>query len=50
MSLILIRGIYGVSFRGFPELSWLLGYPGVFVTVPVIAGAMLVYFRRRGWW
>jgi magnesium transporter len=50
MPLTLIRGIYGMSFGMIPELSWLLGYQGVVVSMSVISGAMLIYFRRRGWW
>lgn len=50
MPLTLITGIYGMNFRVFPELSWRFGYPGVVGVMAAIAVAMLVYFRRRGWW
>ncbi len=50
MPLTLITGIYGMNFRVLPELSWRFGYPGVVAMMAAIAAAMLVYFRRRGWW
>jgi magnesium transporter len=47
--LTFIVGVYGMNFDHMPELRWHYGY---FVTLGVmllIAIAMLIYFRRRGW-
>lgn len=44
-----IAGIYGMNFEFMPELSWRWGYPLVWVVFLVIAGAMLLFFRRRKW-
>jgi magnesium transporter len=47
--LTLITGVYGMNFQHMPELAWPLGYPLVWVVMLAIAGAMLLYFRRKKW-
>jgi len=45
----LIAGIYGMNFRGMPELRWQFGYP---MAIALMAGAAIglyVSFKRRGW-
>jgi magnesium transporter len=32
-----------------PELRWPLGYPMVWLIFLVIAGSMILFFRRRRW-
>jgi len=32
-----------------PELNWYWGYPVFWLVIVVIAGALLVFFRRRDW-
>ncbi len=49
MPLSFIVGIYGMNFRYMPELGWRWGYPLVLVVMAAIAGAMLMYFRRKKW-
>ncbi len=49
LPLHLIAGIYGMNFEHMPELGWKYGYPAVLVLMAVIAGSLLVLFRRRGW-
>ena len=49
MPLTLITGWYGMNFRYMPELSWKLGYAGVFVLCIVIAVALIMFFRRKKW-
>jgi len=49
-----LAGLYGMNFdRGsrwnMPELGWALGYPALLVTMAVIAGGLILYFKRRGW-
>jgi magnesium transporter len=47
--LTFIVGIYGMNFTNMPELHAPWGYPGVMILMGVIAGGMLLYFRRKGW-
>jgi magnesium transporter len=45
----LIAGIYGMNFRGMPELRWQFGYP---MALGMMAGAAIglyVTFKKRGW-
>jgi len=47
--LTFIAGIYGMNFEYMPELGWGWGYPAVWVVMLSLAGALLLYFRRRDW-
>ena len=47
--LTFVAGVYGMNFRRMPELEWRYGYPLVMVLMAAMAGAMVVYFARRGW-
>lgn len=53
--LTFIAGIYGMNFDpaasplNMPELAWYWGYPAALAVMALIAGGMLVYFRRRKW-
>jgi len=53
--LTFIVGVYGMNFKqdagpwSMPELSWPYGYLMVWVIMFSIAGSMLAFFRRRGW-
>jgi magnesium transporter len=47
--LTFIAGIYGMNFSHMPELTWRYGYPAVLGIMLLIAGAMIVVFRRRRW-
>lgn len=47
--LTFIVGVYGMNFDFMPELEWRFGYAAVLLLMAVIAGGMLVYFRRRSW-
>lgn len=49
MPLTFITGIYGMNFVHMPELHWRYGYPAVLLLMGVIAGGMVVYFRKKGW-
>lgn len=46
---MLIASIYGMNFKFMPELAWPWGYPAALVLMFGLAGAMLVYFRRKKW-
>jgi magnesium transporter len=53
--LTFIVGVYGMNFDraagpwSMPELGWRFGYLGVWLTMIAIAGLMLAFIRRRGW-
>jgi magnesium transporter len=47
--LTFIVGVYGMNFVYMPELRMHWAYPAVWGVMVVLAGGMLVYFRRRGW-
>jgi magnesium transporter len=48
--LTFIASIYGMNFQHMPELEWRYGYPFALGLMAVTAGALLLYFRRKGWW
>ncbi len=56
--LTFIAGVYGMNFGNgngdgsplaMPELNWYYGYPFVLLLMAGIAGMMVVYFKRKGW-
>jgi magnesium transporter len=47
--LTFVAGIYGMNFEHMPELSVPWAYPAVWGLMLAIAGGMLVYFKRQGW-
>ena len=47
--LTFIAGIYGMNFAVMPELGWQHGYPAVMLVMAVIAGIMVIYFRKKQW-
>ncbi|MFC4769606.1 magnesium/cobalt transporter CorA [Effusibacillus consociatus] len=49
MPLTFLAGIYGMNFDNMPELHWKYGYFFVLTLMSVIAGGMVIWFRRRGW-
>jgi len=55
MPLSFIAGVYGMNFDpdasrwNMPELRLPFGYAAVMFVMATIAGAMLAFFRRRGW-
>ena len=50
-----IAGIYGMNFNpeasplNMPELNWFFGYPFALTVMAIVAGSLVVYFRRKGW-
>ena len=50
-----IAGVYGMNFHteasplNMPELNWLFGYPAALGFMAAVAGLLVVYFRRKGW-
>ncbi len=47
--LTFIAGIYGMNFKGMPELEWKWGYPIVLIVMAVVGITMLIYFKRKKW-
>jgi magnesium transporter len=44
-----LAGVYGMNFRHMPEENWVWAYPAFWMVCVVLAGGMLVLFKRRGW-
>ncbi|MGE0639888.1 MAG: magnesium/cobalt transporter CorA [Thermoanaerobaculia bacterium] len=49
LPLTFIAGVYGMNFEHMPELGSRFGYPAVLTVMGGIAGGMILWFRRRGW-
>ena len=47
--LTFVVGVYGMNFDHMPELRWKYGYLMVMGSMTVIAGLMLLWFRRKRW-
>src|ERR687893_472337 len=45
----LVAGIYGMNFEYMPELHWVFGYPFALTLMLVVALALYLVFKRRGW-
>ncbi len=49
LPLTFIAGVYGMNFDVMPELHWKYGYAFAVGTMAITAGALIAFFRRRGW-
>ena len=49
LPLTFIAGVYGMNFKHMPELAWLGGYPFALGLMALVAGGILLWFRRKGW-
>ncbi|MBL1264459.1 magnesium/cobalt transporter CorA [Candidatus Methylomicrobium oryzae] len=47
--LTFIAGVYGMNFEYMPELKWKWGYPALWAVFIVIAGVLLIFFKKRKW-
>ena len=47
--LTFLAGVYGMNFRHFPELDLGWAYPAFWTICVVVAGIMLLLFRRNDW-
>jgi len=47
--LTFVAGIYGMNFVYMPELAAKAGYPVVLGAMALIAGGMIVFFKRKRW-
>lgn len=48
--LTFIVGVYGMNIDNMPELHWRWWYPALWAIMLAIAGAMLVFFKKKKWW
>jgi magnesium transporter len=49
LPLSFIAGVYGMNFKNMPEVHWYWGYPFALTLMAVVAGGILVFFRRKGY-
>ena len=47
--LTFLAGVYGMNFRFLPEIEQPWAYPAFWAVCLVVAGVMVVWFRRRKW-
>lgn len=47
--LTFIVGVYGMNFEHMPELHWAWGYPATWGVMLLVAGGLLIAFKRKGW-
>jgi magnesium transporter len=45
----LIASIYGMNFKGIPELDWNFGYPFAIGLMVISVALPIWYFRKKGW-
>ena len=48
-TMTLVAGVYGMNFEHMPELKWLYGYPFSLGLMAVLAGGILLVFKRIKW-
>jgi magnesium transporter len=44
-----LAGVYGMNFRHMPEDDWVWAYPVFWLVCLLVAGGMLLWFRRKQW-
>ncbi len=49
LPLTFIAGVYGMNFRGMPEIEWRWGYPFSLILMGAVTLALVLWFRRRRW-
>ena len=49
MPLTFLVGVYGMNFAYMPELKWRYGYYGVWAIIVLVAGCMVLYFKKKKW-
>ncbi|MBS3762301.1 MAG: magnesium/cobalt transporter CorA [Planctomycetes bacterium] len=47
--LTFVAGVYGMNFKNMPELDWSYGYPAVLILMALMAGLMVMYFKKKKW-
>lgn len=49
MPLTFIVGVYGMNFQHMPELGWRYGYAAILAVLGITAGALGIWFHKKGW-
>lgn len=49
MPLTFLAGVYGMNFKHMPELEWPWGYFAIWGVMLLVAGVMLIFFKKRKW-
>jgi magnesium transporter len=49
MPLTFLVGVYGMNFVYMPELKWHYGYYGLWAIILLVAGCMVLYFKKKKW-
>ncbi len=49
MPLTFIVGLYGMNFKHMPELEWQYGYFACLVFIVLVAGCMVLFFKKKKW-
>ncbi len=49
LPLSVIAGVYGMNFKNMPELYWRYGYFMVLGAMALVAGSMLLFFKKKKW-
>jgi len=44
-----VASVYGMNFKLMPELDWTFGYPFAVALMLLLAGALYLAFKRKGW-
>ena len=47
--LTFLAGLYGMNFKNMPELEWPWAYPVMLGVMLIVAGIMLIFFKRKKW-
>jgi len=45
----MIASIYGMNFKGMPELDWPWGYPAALILMVLVAVGPYLFFRWKKW-
>ena len=45
-----LAGVFGMNFDGIPGLRFQWGFTVFCIACAAVAGGMMIWFRRRGWW
>jgi magnesium transporter len=44
-----VAGLYGMNFQYMPEIAWRYGYFAILGLMAVMAGGMVLYFKKKRW-
>lgn len=45
----MLAGVWGMNFKGMPELDWVYGYPMALASMVLVSAGMWWKFKRMGW-